>query len=131
MNEKKLVPIFEAKNKLPYYIYQAENDGPVFLSRRNKEVCVILSTKSYENLLKKAESNRKSMSFLERVKEFHERNNQDWFTDEEIAGIFNKSRISAAEMPRFNGTQNCWDGVLEGLEENNSKTENGLKIQER
>ncbi len=117
MNEKRLVPIFEAKNKLPYYIHQAETDGPVYLSRRNKEVVVILSTESYENLLKKADANRKSMSFLERVKEFHERNNQDWFSDEEIEGIFNKARISAAEMPRFNGTQNCWDGVLENIDE--------------
>ena len=26
------VPIFEAKNKLPFYIHQAEESGPVFIS---------------------------------------------------------------------------------------------------
>ncbi len=32
------VPIFEAKNKLPFYIHQAEESGPVFISRHTKSL---------------------------------------------------------------------------------------------
>ena len=36
------IPMFEAKNKLPLFMHKAETEGPVFISRRNKTVGVIL-----------------------------------------------------------------------------------------
>lgn len=42
------IPIFEAKNRLPYYIHKAETEGPVFLSRRGKNVAVIISQEEYD-----------------------------------------------------------------------------------
>ena len=81
------VPVFEAKNKLPFYIHKAESEGPVFLSRRNKEVVVMLSVTEYNRLLAQAKENRKQMSILDRVKDFHERN-KDLYSDAEIDEIF-------------------------------------------
>lgn len=42
------VPIFEAKNRLPFYIHKAETEGPVFLSRRGKNVAVIISQNEFD-----------------------------------------------------------------------------------
>ena len=42
------IPIFEAKNRLPFYIHKAETEGPVFLSRRGKNVAVIISQEEYD-----------------------------------------------------------------------------------
>ena len=47
------VPMYEAKNKLPLFMHQAEESGPVFISRRNKTVGVILSFDDYNKLLSK------------------------------------------------------------------------------
>ena len=44
------IPIFEAKNKLPLFMHQAETLGPVFISRRNKTVGVLLSFDDYQKL---------------------------------------------------------------------------------
>ena len=41
--DTKPIPMFEAKNKLPLFMHKAETEGPVFISRRNKTVGVILS----------------------------------------------------------------------------------------
>ncbi len=37
------VPMYEAKNKLPFFVHQAEESGAVFITSRNKTVGVILS----------------------------------------------------------------------------------------
>ena len=42
------VPIFEAKNKLPYFIHQAEENGPVRISRHNEVVAYIVSKEDFE-----------------------------------------------------------------------------------
>lgn len=42
------VPIFEAKNRLPYFIHKAETEGPVFISRHGKDVAVIISQAEYD-----------------------------------------------------------------------------------
>ena len=49
--DTKPIPMFEAKNKLPLFMHKAETEGPVFISRRNKTVGVILSIDEYNKLL--------------------------------------------------------------------------------
>lgn len=44
------IPIFEAKNKLPFFVHKAETEGPVHLSRRNKEITVIISASEYKDM---------------------------------------------------------------------------------
>lgn len=43
------VPIFEAKNKLPFYIHQAEEGAPVPISRHNTVVAYIVSKSDFED----------------------------------------------------------------------------------
>lgn len=43
------VPIYEAKNRLPFFIHKAETEGPVFISRRNEVVAVIQSKEDYDS----------------------------------------------------------------------------------
>ena len=57
------IPIFEAKNRLPYFIHKAETEGPVFLSRRGKNVAVIISQEEYEEKI------AKKRSFIDEVHE--------------------------------------------------------------
>ena len=45
------VPVFEAKNKLPFFIHLAETDGPVPISRHNQEVAYIISKADYEQMM--------------------------------------------------------------------------------
>ena len=70
------IPIFEAKNKLPLFIHQAEESGPVFISRRNKSVAVILSIDEF-----------KKPPIWERAKKLREQYAPD-LTNEEIDQIF-------------------------------------------
>lgn len=46
------IPIFEAKNKLPFYIHQVETSGPIQLTRHNKGVAVLLSVEDFDKLAK-------------------------------------------------------------------------------
>ena len=57
------IPIFEAKNRLPFYIHKAETEGPVFLSRRGKNVAVIISQEEYEEKI------AQKHSFIDQVHE--------------------------------------------------------------
>lgn len=108
------VPIYEAKNKLPLYIHKAEEEGPVFLSRRNKDVAVILSMAEYESLLQKIKAIRNNMTFLERVQDFKERN-KDLYSDREIDEIFENARYK--ETRAFNDETNIWDGIMEDADD--------------
>ena len=54
------VPVFEAKNRLPFFIHQAETEGPVPITRHNQEVAYIISKSDYEQL-KSACTPRKSL----------------------------------------------------------------------
>lgn len=110
------VPVFEAKNKLPFYIHKAESEGPVFLSRRNKEVVVMLSVTEYNRLLVQAKENRKQMSILDRVKDFHERN-KDLYSDAEIDEIFNSIEKKRSEISYYRDVENVWDGIMEGADD--------------
>lgn len=58
------VPIFEAKNKLPYFIHQAEENGPVRISRHNEVVAYIVSKEDFEKSLAPKEK-----SLVERIQE--------------------------------------------------------------
>ncbi len=60
------IPIFEAKNRLPFYIHKAETEGSVFLSRRGKNVAVIISMAEYE------EKFLKKRSFIDEVNDLKE-----------------------------------------------------------
>lgn len=44
------VPVFEVKNKLPFFIHKAEDEGPVPITRHGKEVAYIISKEDFENL---------------------------------------------------------------------------------
>ena len=57
------VPIFEAKNRLPFYIHKAETEGPVFISRHGKDVAVIISQEEYNDKI------AKKCSFIDEVHE--------------------------------------------------------------
>ena len=41
------IPVFEAKNKLPFYIHLSETQGPIPISRRNEEVAYIVSKEDF------------------------------------------------------------------------------------
>ena len=78
------VPMYEAKNKLPLFMHQAETLGPVFISRRNKTVGVILSIDEYNKLV----AAKPKRTILEAAAEFRKKVD-DTLTDEEIDRIFN------------------------------------------
>ena len=77
------VPMYEAKNKLPLFMHQAEETGPVFISRRNQTVGVLLSIEDYNRIIAK---NRKD-TILDRAAEFR-RKTVGLFTNEDIDRIF-------------------------------------------
>lgn len=46
------VPVFEMKNKLSFFLHQAESEGPVFISNRGKPAFVLQTIEQYEEQLK-------------------------------------------------------------------------------
>lgn len=100
------IPIYDAKNRLPYFIHKAETSGPVLISRHNQNVALIISVSEYESLVKKANEN----SFIERARKFRERN-KGFFTNEEIDSIFDSAKDKS-----INGTSHeneVFSGVME------------------
>jgi len=77
------VPVYEAKNKLPFFIHQAETVGPVFISRRNKTVGVLISIDEYNRFI----ANKPKETILDRAAEFR-RKTAGLFTDKQIDEIF-------------------------------------------
>ena len=77
------IPMYEAKNKLPLFVHQAEENGPVFISRRNKTVGVLLSFDEYNRLLAKKVKD----TILDRAAEFRKKT-AGLFTNEDIDRIF-------------------------------------------
>ncbi len=77
------VPIYEAKNKLPLFMHQAEESGPVFISRRNTTVGVILSIADYNRIIAKSCKD----TILDRAAEFRKKVD-GLFTNEDIDRIF-------------------------------------------
>lgn len=60
------IPVYEAKNKLPYFIHLAETQGAVPIMRHNKEVAYIISKEEYDSI--KA-SGKKEKGIVERFQE--------------------------------------------------------------
>lgn len=85
------IPIFEAKNKLPYFIHQVETNGPVRLRRHNKDVAVLISSDDYDALVAQAKKANMGKSFVERAADFRKRNGGS-MNDEEIDRIFSSAR---------------------------------------
>ena len=86
------VPIFEAKNRLPFYIHKAETEGPVFISRHGKDVAVIISQEEYNEKI------AKKRSFIDEVNELREEykdvlDNHDIYRDVRDRGVFGRPGI--------------------------------------
>ena len=80
-------------------------EGPVFISRRNKTVGVILSIDEYNKLLLA----KPKRTILEAAAEFR-KNVDDTLTDEEIDRIFN-NRDSLADIDDYES--DVFDGVFD------------------
>jgi len=108
------VPVFEAKNRLPFYIHKAEEEGPVILSRRNEDVAVIISIEEYKAFLEDRRKARKDLNIVERAKLFRERHKDlyegDDF-DKTIDQIFNHLRDG--QPSSYDKEKHVWDEVLE------------------
>ncbi|MBQ3650475.1 MAG: type II toxin-antitoxin system Phd/YefM family antitoxin [Treponema sp.] len=77
------VPIYEVKNKLPLFIHQAEETGPVFISRRNQPVGVLLSFEDYNRMINRS----RKETILDKASEFR-RKTAGLITNEDIDKIF-------------------------------------------
>ena len=76
-------PIYEVKNKLPLFMHQAEETGPVFISRRNQPVGVLLSFEDYNRMINRS----RKETILDKAAEFR-RKTAGLITNEEIDKIF-------------------------------------------
>ena len=103
------VPIYQAKNRLPLFIHQVEQAGPIRLSRHNKEVAVIISISDYDALVAQA---AKQCSILDRAAAFRKRT-AALFTNQDIDDIFAAAKDDAAHGTSWE--DGIFDGVLEGL----------------
>ena len=94
------VPIYEAKNKLPLFMHQAEENGPVFISRRNQTVGVLLSFEDYNKLIAKSRRD----TILDRAAEFR-RKTAGLITNEEVDRIFDvrDNTLDSYESHVFDG----------------------------
>lgn len=81
------IPIFEAKNRLPYFIHQVESNGPVRLCRHNKDVAVLISSADYDALVEQAKNAVQGKKFLERAAAFRKRVDAA-VSDEDIDRLF-------------------------------------------
>lgn len=103
------VPVFEAKNKLPFFIHQAESGSPVFISRRDKSVAVLISIDNYNSLVSRAQ--KKKPGIVERAAELRKQFNCA-LTDDEIDEIFSSAKDTSTK-----GTS--WeDDIFKGVFDN-------------
>lgn len=58
------VPVFEAKNRLSFYLHKADTEGPVFITSRGKKAYVIQSISDYE----RQKNEVKKESIVDRVR---------------------------------------------------------------
>ena len=65
------VPVYEAKNKLPLFIHQAEQGNPLAITRHNNIVAYLISKEDFEEFTKGGK-NEKSLAerMQERRKEY-------------------------------------------------------------
>ena len=60
------IPVFEAKNKLPYFLHLAEIDGPIPIMRHNKVVAYIISKNDYDTIRKE---NKPQKSLVQKLQD--------------------------------------------------------------
>ena len=60
------VPVYEAKNKLPLFIHQAEQGNPLAITRHNNVVAYLISKDDFEELTK---CGKKEKSLAERMQD--------------------------------------------------------------
>ena len=60
------IPVFEAKNKLPYFLHLAETDGPIPIMRHNNVVAYIISKNDYDQIRKE---NRPQKSLVQKLQD--------------------------------------------------------------
>lgn len=60
------IPVFEAKNKLPYFLHLAETDGPIPIMRHNKVVAYIISKNDYDTIRKE---NKPQKSLVQKLQD--------------------------------------------------------------
>ena len=60
------VPVYEAKNKLPLFIHQAEQGNPLAITRHNNVVAYLISKEDFEEL---TQGGKKEKSLAERMQD--------------------------------------------------------------
>ena len=60
------IPIFEAKNKLPLFIHQAEQGNPLAITRHNNVVAYLISKEDFEAF---TSGGKKEKSLVEKLQE--------------------------------------------------------------
>lgn len=60
------VPVYEAKNKLPLFIHQAEQGNPLAITRHNNIVAYLISKEDFEEL---TSGGKKEKSLVEKLQE--------------------------------------------------------------
>lgn len=80
------VPIFDVKNRLPYFIHLVESGETIQITRHGKPVARIISE---EEIVQ--EQKTEGQIFMEKVMEWREKAS-DWLTNEEIDEVFNIKR---------------------------------------
>lgn len=60
------VPVFEAKNKLPLFIHQAEQGNPLAITRHNNVVAYLISKEDFEAF---TSGGKKEKSLVEKLQE--------------------------------------------------------------
>lgn len=78
------VAIFEAKNKLPFFIHLVESGETVQITRHGKPVARLVAETE-------CEQKSEGQIFMDKVMVWREKN-KDWLTNEEIDEIFNIPR---------------------------------------
>lgn len=81
------VPIFEAKNRLPFFIHKAENEGPVAISRRNKVVAYLISKEDFDSM-----QAQKPKSIVDRIHDSRVEFGLDDDDDFDYTGYFDSIR---------------------------------------
>lgn len=107
------VPIFEAKNKLTLLIHNAEEQGPVLLSRHNKEVAVIISINDYNNLTQIASEVRKQKNISQRLQDFKKKYADIYETSDLGKELELTIEERSHEKSLYRQNHNAWDGVFD------------------
>lgn len=86
------VPIFDIKNRLPYFIHLAESGETIQVTRHGKPVARIISE---QEVLQEQKSD--GQIFMDKVIQW--RNNaSDWLTNEAIDNVFNITRTAEPDI---------------------------------